>query len=458
MGPHPAVAAIRLAVRRVLHDVLTEHVTPLPPGLPSHSSGAPTDGVLPPAESSVPLASRPATPGSPGSVGPVGPVGPAPADSPRASADSGRPPASAVPAGPGAARSAARPTPTDSPPLVLVACSGGADSVALASALAFEAPRLGLRAGGVTVDHGLQPGSAERAAEVVDRMHALRLEPVVSVAVSVPRTTSGPEAAAREARYAALDEAAERLGAAAVLLGHTRDDQAETVLLGLARGSGTRSLSGMAAVTGPGGRYRRPFLAIDRQSTRRACMVQSLPVWDDPHNTDPAYTRSRVRHEALPALEKALGKGVVDALARTAQLSRDDADALDRWADEAERTVRLGASPVRPARTAPRRDAVSAEREQETAERGAEHRGDERGGCELDVARLYALPPAVRRRVLRRAAIGAGSPAGSLFARHVEEIDRLITAWRGQRAISLPGRVEARRQGGRLVIRQGSQS
>ncbi|MGW6705182.1 tRNA lysidine(34) synthetase TilS [Streptomyces sp. NPDC054956] len=368
MGPHPAVAAIRLAVRRVLHDVLTDLTDrPVPPeprvGRPGRS-----------------IATR---------------AGAAPHD----------------------------PLP-DSAPLVLVACSGGADSMALASALAFEAPKLGIRAGGITVDHGLQPGSDLRAAEVVVRMTALRLDPVESVAVRVGRD-GGPEAAARDARYAALDEAAHRLGAVAVLLGHTRDDQAETVLLGLARGSGIRSLSGMAEVSGGPGdpatrghRYRRPFLQVDRQTARKACMVQSLPVWDDPHNIDPAYTRSRLRHEGLPALEKALGKGVVEALARTAQLSRDDADALDAWAAEAEGGVR-----------------------------------DEDG--RLECAKLYALPPAVRRRVLRRAVVAAGSPAGSLFARHIEEVDRLITGWRGQGAINLPGRVEAQRQGGRLVIRQG---
>ncbi|MFE5741819.1 tRNA lysidine(34) synthetase TilS [Streptomyces celluloflavus] len=335
MGPHPAVAAIRLAVRRVLHDVLNQHCT----------------------------------------------------------------------------------QDRRDPPLVLVACSGGADSMALASALTFEAPRLGVRAGGITVDHGLQEGSDLRAAEVALRLRALRLDPVEAVTIRVGRD-GGPEAAARDARYAALDAAAERHGAAAVLLGHTRDDQAETVLLGLARGSGTRSLSGMAATTGRNGRYRRPFLELDRQTARKACLMQSLPVWDDPHNADPAYTRSRLRHEGLPALEKALGKGVVEALARTAQLSRDDADALDAWAADAERTVL-----------------------------------DDAGT--LDVAALFALPAAVRRRVLRRAAIGAGSPAGSLFARHIEEVDRLITAWRGQGAINLPGRVGVRRQGGRLVIRQG---
>ncbi|WP_062210471.1 tRNA lysidine(34) synthetase TilS [Streptomyces sp. NBRC 109706] len=342
MGPHPAVAAIRLAVRRVLHEVRSE---------------------------------------------------------------------------------AAR---TDRPPLVLVACSGGADSMALASALAFEAPRCGLLAGGVTVDHGLQAGSAARAGEVADRLTELGLSPVEAVAVRVDGG-GGPEAAARSARYTALDAVAERHGATAVLLGHTRDDQAETVLLGLARGSGTRSLAGMAAVfPGLSGapdaapRYRRPFLAIDRQTTRRACLVQAIPVWDDPHNSDPSFTRSRVRHEALPVLEKALGRGVVEALARTAQLSRDDADALDAWAHDAERAA------TRPDGT-------------------------------LEIAALRELPPAVRRRVLRRAAIAAGAPAGSLFARHIEETDRLITAWRGQSPLNLPGRVEASRQGGRLVLQQANE-
>ncbi|WP_267244178.1 tRNA lysidine(34) synthetase TilS [Streptomyces sp. PR69] len=377
MGPHPAVAAIRLAVRRVLHDVLTD--------LTDHLAD-PAD----PTEQDRRQNSRPSHP-------------------PQTQSGPGAPPA------PLGAPGLRAPRALDGP-LVLVACSGGADSMALASALAFEAPKLGIRAGAVTVDHGLQDGSAQRAAEVAARLTAMDLDPVETVAVRVGRD-GGPEAAARDARYAALDDAAERLGAAAVLLGHTRDDQAETVLLGLARGSGIRSLAGMAAVSGVAGRYRRPFLQLDRQTARKACMVQSLPVWDDPHNADPAYTRSRLRHEGLPALEKALGKGVVEALARTAQLSRDDADALDSWAAAAEASVR-----------------------------------DDAG--RLVCAELYALPAAVRRRVLRKAVIAAGAPAGSLFARHVEEVDRLITGWRGQRAINLPGRVEARRQGGTLVIRQ----
>ncbi|MFE7457273.1 tRNA lysidine(34) synthetase TilS [Streptomyces sp. NPDC057554] len=380
MGPHPAVAAIRLAVRRVLHDVLTESHR-------HHGHDRPAEEARRTAPASLSRYAEAGTAGSP-RYAEAGTAG-----SPRA----------VLPDRPAA-------------PLVLVACSGGADSMALASALAFEARKLGVRAGGITVDHNLQPGSALRAAEVVTRLTAMDLDPVEAVAVHVGRE-GGPEAAARDARYAALDAAAERHGAAAVLLGHTRDDQAETVLLGLARGSGIRSLSGMAAASGPAGRYRRPFLELDRQTVRKACLVQSIPVWDDPHNIDPAYTRSRLRHEGLPALEKALGKGVVEALARTAQLSRDDADALDTWAAQAELAVR-----------------------------------DDSG--QLECAKLYVLPPAVRRRVLRRAAIEAGAPAGSLFARHLEEVDRLITGWRGQRAINLPGRVEARRQGGRLVIRQ----
>ncbi|MEW2165489.1 tRNA lysidine(34) synthetase TilS [Streptomyces sp. NPDC007084] len=397
MGPHPAVAAIRLAVRRVLHDILTEHPpAPDTPRPPARAAARPCG----------PDTERVPAPGSRRSA--TVPAG-APLDQPPAPAARPRQGDDAAPEHP--------PRPAPLAPLVLVACSGGADSMALASALAFEAPKLGIRAGGITVDHGLQPGSGLRADEVVLRLTELGLDPAESVAVTVGRG-GGPEAAARDARYAALDSAAERHGAAAILLGHTRDDQAETVLLGLARGSGIRSLSGMAAVSGAGGRYRRPFLHLDRQTARKACMVQSLPVWDDPHNTDPAYTRSRLRHEGLPALEKALGKGVVEALARTAQLSRDDADALDAWAGQAEASVR---------------DAAGL----------------------LECAKLYALPPAVRRRVLRRAAIEAGAPAGSLFARHIEEIDRLITGWRGQGAINLPGKVVAQRQGGRLVIRQG---
>ncbi len=293
--------------------------------------------------------------------------------------------------------------------VVLVAASGGADSLALAAATAFEAPRLGLRAGAVTVDHDLQVGSGERARKVATVLAELGLAPVDVRAVQVG-SGGGPEAAARAARYQALDAAADEHGAAVVLLAHTRDDQAETVLLGLARGSGTRSLAGMAAVTG---RYRRPLLGLDRATVRAA--ADGLPVWEDPHNSDPAFARVRVREAALPALEAALGPGVAAALARTAALSRSDADALDALAGRAATEV--------------------------TAADGS-----------LDVAGLDGLPRAVRSRVVRDAALAAGSPASDLRAEHVEAVDALVTDWHGQGPLQLPGGVTVSRRCGRLLL------
>ena len=301
--------------------------------------------------------------------------------------------------------------------LVLVACSGGADSVSLAAALAFEAPRagIGLRAGGVTVDHGLQAGSASRAASVVRLLGELGLDPVDCVAVDVVGP-GGPEAAARDARYAALDEVATRWGAATILLGHTLDDQAETVLLGLARGSGVRSLAGMAATKGDGGRYRRPLLGVSKATTRAACAEAGLPVWDDPHNCDASYARARVRSDVMPVLEAALGPGVAEALARTAQLARDDADALDSWAGTA----------------------------------FAELSGD--SGGDLDAGELGRLPAAIRSRVLRLAALANGATPGALAAVQIAAVEALVIDWHGQGPVSLPGGVEASRQYGRLYF------
>ncbi len=301
--------------------------------------------------------------------------------------------------------------------LVLVACSGGADSLALAAAAAFVAPRLGLRAGGVTVDHGLQPGSGERAASTAALLGKLGLDPVRSFVVTVASgpSAAGPEAAARVARYGVLDEAAIACGAAAVLLGHTLDDQAETVLLGLARGSGGRSLAGMAAARGP---YRRPLLGVRRAATSAACAELGLEPWQDPHNRDFRFARARVRHQALPTLEAALGPGVAEALARTASQLRADTECLD--------------------------DLAFAE---SAKLRGCGCGSDPAG---LDAGWLRALPAAIRTRVLRDAAIMAGCPHGALSAGHVDRIDALVTGWRGQRWVDLPGGVRARRQAGKV--------
>ena len=296
--------------------------------------------------------------------------------------------------------------------LVLVACSGGADSLALAAATAFAAPRLGLRAGGVTVDHGLQSGSCDRAANVAALLSGLGLDPARSLTVTVG-TAAGPEAAARAARYSALDAAASEHQAAAVLLGHTLDDQAETVLLGRARGSGGRSLAGMPARRGG---YRRPLLAVRRTVTEAACAELGLEPWQDPHNRDFRYARARVRHQALPALEAALGPGVAQALARTASQLRTDAECLDDLA---------------------------------FAESG-QLRGDCSDPAGLDGTWLRGLPAAIRTRVLRDAAIMAGCPHGALTAGHIEAIAALVTGWRGQRWVDLPGGVRARRRDGKV--------
>ena len=304
-------------------------------------------------------------------------------------------------------RSAVRPALVASDQGVLVACSGGADSLALAAAVAFEAPRAGVSAGAVTVDHGLQSGSAERAAGTATVLRNLGLEPVTVVRVEVGRD-GGPEAAAREARYQALRTAAAE-HAARIALGHTLDDQAETVLLGLGRGSGPRSVAGMVAENPP---FWRPLLGIRRTATRAACAALELPVWDDPWNDDPAYTRVRLRTEALPLLEDVLGGGVAPALARTAALLREDLDLLDGLAR---------AELVRHA-----------------------------DGAALPAAATAALPAALRRRVLRGWLQAAGVP--DLQAVHLAAVDALLIDWRGQGPVDLPGGAGVVRTSGTLTV------
>jgi tRNA(Ile)-lysidine synthase len=298
------------------------------------------------------------------------------------------------------------------PGLVLTATSGGADSLALAAAAAFVAPRQGWRAGLVTVDHQLQQGSAERAKAVVEWGVGAGLDPAEAVTVRVDGE-GGPEAAAREARYAALVEVAQRLQARLVLLGHTEDDQAETVLLALARGSGPRGLAGMPAFRSLGGvAFARPLLGISRRTCRDACAAQGLVPWEDPHNADPAFARARVRHNAIPTLVEALGADVVPNLARTAALVAADSAYLDELA-----TVALGQS---------YRD----------------------GG--LDVAAVAALPGPIRTRVLHAWALSLGAPGTALSHRHIAALDALVTSWHGQGPTMLPGGITVHREAGLL--------
>ncbi|MEO7005425.1 MAG: tRNA lysidine(34) synthetase TilS [Terrimesophilobacter sp.] len=306
-------------------------------------------------------------------------------------------------------------------PLVLVALSGGPDSLALAAATAFEAPRAGMRSGAVIVDHGLQPGSDDVAATVADRARQLGLEPVLVRRVAVG-PDGGPEAAARAARYAALAEATERTGATSVLLGHTLDDQAETVLLGLARGSGGTSLHGMSGVSpmfdGAGAtapEYRRPLLGIRRSTTVQFCADSGLEQWNDPQNDDVAFARVRVRRHLLPTLERDIGPGIAQALARTAEQLREDSSALDGLAEE------LIDDLVEPAEA----------------------------GLSLSVRGLAANPAALRQRVIRLAAVGEFGV--SLSRSQTLQVARLVTHWHGQGPVHLPG-IRVGRRGGLLIF------
>ena len=266
-----------------------------------------------------------------------------------------------------------------------VALSGGPDSLALTVVAAGVRPTTAL-----IVDHGLQRGSDLVAATARDQ--ALRLGCVAAEVISVEVGASGgPEAAARAARYAALQHAR---GDAPVLLGHTLDDQAETVLLGLGRGSGPRSIAGMRPYDPP---WYRPLLGVRRAVTHAACAELGLTPWQDPHNSDGRFTRARLRAEVLPLLEDVLGGGVAQALARTATALREDTDTLDELAAQALTEVATDDG--------------------------------------LDTARLAVLPEAIRRRVIRDWLLAGG--ASGLTDKQIRGVDTLVTAWRGQGGVAV---------------------
>ena len=287
-----------------------------------------------------------------------------------------------------------------------VALSGGPDSLALTAVAAQLRPTTAL-----IVDHGLQPGS-DVVAETA-RQQAVDLGCVGARVIRVHvGTAGGPEAAARTARYGALESA--RSGAP-VLLAHTLDDQAETVLLGLGRGSGPRSIAGMRASDPP---WYRPLLGVRRRHTHAVCADLELNAWDDPHNHDRRFTRVRLRTEVLPLLEDVLGGGVAEALSRTAAALREDTDALDALADDVRRRA--------------------------TSDSG------------LDVTTIATLPAAVRRRVIRGWLLGGG--AIGLTDDQIRAVDALVTGWRGQGGVAVGcgiprTRLFAQRRGGALMLR-----
>ena len=292
---------------------------------------------------------------------------------------------------------------------VCIGVSGGADSLALAAAAKLESKNFSIDLVAVIVDHGLQANSAEIAEFAKQQLIKLGFEDIFVGRASV-QITDGLEASARRARYKVFQQAIETYGPNTFLLGHTKNDQAEGVLLGLARGSGTKSLSGMQEVSGI---FVRPLLGIDRATTEIACHESNIEYWVDPHNSNQDFTRVRVRENILPLLENDIGPGIVDALARSAKILREDATALDEWAENVFRQV----EPM-----------------------------------DIEISILATLPVAVRSRVLRMAIYAAGAPAGSISAAHLEPIEAFVSDWRGQGHTSLPGGVKVCRISGRLSL------
>lgn len=292
---------------------------------------------------------------------------------------------------------------------VIVACSGGADSLALAAAVAFEAPRVGVVPAAVVVDHRLQEGSAEVAERAALQCRSLGLHAQVEP-VTVG-SEGGMESAARDARYAALLAVRDEFDASIVLTGHTRDDQAETVLLGLVRGSGLRSISGMPPLDPRG--IARPFLGLGREITRSACTALGLHPWQDPHNADRQFLRVRAR-ASVADLEIDLGPGIIAGLARTADLARADADYLDGLAAEA---------------------------------------ADLAGDPPWKVSDLASLPDVIRHRVWRVLTLRAGAAPGDVGQVHVGWLDALVTAWRGQGPVDIPGNLVVTRKGEHITCR-----
>ena len=292
---------------------------------------------------------------------------------------------------------------------VCIGVSGGADSLALAAAAKLESKNFSIDLVAVIVDHGLQANSAEIAEFAKQQLIKLGFQDIFVGRASV-QITDGLEASARRARYKVFQQAIETYGPNTFLLGHTKNDQAEGVLLGLARGSGTKSLSGMQEVSGI---FVRPLLGIDRATTEIACHESNIEYWVDPHNSNQDFTRVRVRDNILPLLENDIGPGIIDALARSAKILREDAIALDEWAENIFRQV----EPM-----------------------------------DIEISILATLPVAVRSRVLRMAIYAAGAPAGSISAAHLEPIEAFVSDWRGQGHTSLPGGVKVCRISGRLSL------
>lgn len=330
-------------------------------------------------------------------------------------------------------------------PLVLVACSGGRDSMALAAVSHIVCTSMGVRCGAVIVDHGLQAGSERVTSEAADRCRALGLGPVIMRNATVQARGEGLEAAARQARYDELCAAAHESGAIAVLLAHTMDDQAETVLIGLLRSRGVDALAGMPQVfTRSGATFARPLLTLTRAETTGICEDLGVEYWDDPTNGDAVDgelpndypLRSRVRHDLLPAIERFAGFNVTRHFAESARLARMDKEYLDQRSDEvmgeAVAAVDWPASSAAVSTDAPRACVA-----------GDTNDSSHGIGLMISVKRIAREPEAIRLRVIAHALSQAGVNAS---AAQIAAIDRLVVDWHGQGGVSLPRGYSANRK------------
>lgn len=297
---------------------------------------------------------------------------------------------------------------------ILIACSGGADSLALAWLAAQRAPQHHIRVSAAVVDHGLQPNSSDIAAAASERCVAFGIADVNVLTVAVTHVGEGLEAAARHARRSALLAHAEAIEAQEVWLAHTLEDQAETVLIGLTHGSGARSLAGMSVIDGV---WVRPLLHC-RRADVHAVLPDEVEPWQDPHNLDPRFLRARVRHEVLPVITEVLGDRAIVGLARTAELLARDNDVLDQSAHEALRSISVASQ----------------------------------DGVELTITGCADLAPAILARVLRAAALLAGVPPRDLTMSHLDTLMRLVRDPAMNGPVALPGRVGAHRRHGRLAL------
>ena len=281
---------------------------------------------------------------------------------------------------------------------LLIAVSGGADSLALAAACEFEAKKLGLKIAAAVIDHSLQKDSDKVAAQTAKTLAALGFEEVVVKKIAVGKA-GGPEAAARTARYTALETLRQKTKSNFVVLGHTSSDQAETVLLGLVRGSGSKSLSGMSEKSGV---LLRPLLGIERATTEAFCKDSGIKYWSDPQNKDEKFLRVMIRKHVLPFLEKQLGGSVAASLVRTSDQLREDNSYLESQADKSfKKYAKVSGS-----------------------------------GISFDAKAIEKLPAAILNRVIKKALDGFGSESSRT---HVLAVSDLVLSWHGQKPLALPG-------------------